>query len=134
LLCDKFIAYLFPSVDEDYKDYEQSKEPPCYPTGTTTSCNDKLAILSDSSWVNFVYYDPNTSFTDGTSLTMPVGFDFRVSANSSSANDLSPAFITYPAIRLVDPNLFNKDNSRATDKLNDILSEEINTYVLSPYQ
>ncbi|CAG8833811.1 9854_t:CDS:2, partial [Racocetra persica] len=103
-------------------------------TGATTSCNDKLTNLSDSSLMNFVYYDPDTSFTDGTSLTMPVGFDFRVSANSSSANDLSPAFTTYPAIRLVDPDLFNNANRHAGEKLNDVLSEESNTYVLSPYQ
>ncbi|CAG8767364.1 19830_t:CDS:2, partial [Cetraspora pellucida] len=134
LLCNKFVTYWFPSVDEDYKDFEQSKEPSCYPTGATTSCNDKLTNLSDSSTINFIYHDPDISFTDGTSLTMPVGFDFRVSANSSSATDLSPAFITYPSIRLIDPDLLNNTNKHADDKLNNLLSEESNTYVLSPYQ
>ncbi|CAG8546730.1 16604_t:CDS:2 [Dentiscutata erythropus] len=132
LLCNKFISYWFPSVDEDYKDYEQRREPTS--TGATISCNDKISNVTDTSVINFVYYDPDISFTDGTSLNMPIGFDFRISANNSFANDSSPAFITYPIIKLVDPNLFNNSNRHADDKLTEVLSEGSNMYALSPYQ
>ncbi|RIB13123.1 hypothetical protein C2G38_2099078 [Gigaspora rosea] len=103
-------------------------------TGATISCNDKLSNITDNSVITFVYNDPSTNFTDGTSMTMPVGFDFRISANNSFANDLSPAFITYPTIRLVDPDLFVNTDRHADDKLTVVLSEESNMYVLSPYQ
>ncbi|CAG8609376.1 19503_t:CDS:2 [Gigaspora margarita] len=136
LLCNKCIAYWFPSVDEDYKDHEHPREPACYLTGATISCNDKLSNFtdSDSSVIAFIYDDPDTNFTDGTSMNMPIGFEFRISANSSFANDLSPAFLTYPIIQLADPYLFFSKDRHAGNKLIDVMEEQSNTYVLSPYQ
>ncbi|CAG8747178.1 23884_t:CDS:2, partial [Gigaspora rosea] len=177
LLCNKCIAYWFPSVDEDYKDHEHPREPACYRwtrflslclvylgimyfiaifilsfldkpfiqmsrsqvnsiptpvnsnynincsyvlfTGATIPCDDKLSNSTDLSI--FVYDDPGTNFTDGTSMNMPIGLEFRISANTSFANDLSPAFITYPTIQLVDPDLFDNTNKHAANKLNDVL-------------
>ncbi|CAG8588869.1 13164_t:CDS:2, partial [Dentiscutata heterogama] len=103
-------------------------------TGATTSCNDKLDNVTDSSAIVFFYYDPDIGFTDGTSLNMPIGIDFRISANNSFADDIGPALITYPIIRLIDPDLFNNTNKHADDKLIDVMSEESNMYALSPYQ
>ncbi|CAG8471474.1 1285_t:CDS:2 [Cetraspora pellucida] len=157
LLCDKLRKYWLPPADEDYKDYDPPREPAfvilnfdtsiysnihvscsyLYPTGVLDiSCSNQIVNESDSSInsIHYYYYDPGLNFTDGSVLNLPYGVYFQISANNSSPNDTLPIALTFPSVQIMDPDLLTNNNKHADSKLSELVSEESNAYVLSPYQ
>ncbi|KAF0534065.1 hypothetical protein F8M41_010238 [Gigaspora margarita] len=106
-----------------------------YSTGATSSCNSHIINSTESDIYIFAYYDPGVNFTDGTSLNMPTGVNFQISANNSFPNDTLTTLSSYPFMILVDQDLVTSlSNDPNSKSINSYAADTSNLFVLSPYQ
>ncbi|CAG8786260.1 39237_t:CDS:2 [Gigaspora margarita] len=104
-------------------------------TGATSSCNSHIINSTESDINIFAYYDPGVNFTDGTSLNMPTGVNFQISANNSFPNDTLTTLSSYPFMILVDQDLVTSlSNDPNSKSINSYAADTSNLFVLSPYQ